>query len=58
MAAGTQFRPYFEGVYSLMRVLLQQSGEAELQLRARAMECTGLMNLAVGREVLEPQHPP
>ena len=33
-----------------MRVLLQQTGEAELLLRARAMECVGLMFLAVGRE--------
>lgn len=54
MAAGEQFRPHFETVYSLMRVLLHQTGEAELNLRARAMECIGLMNLAVGREVCEP----
>ena len=33
-----------------MRVLLQLSaGERELVLRARAMECVGHMNLAVGR---------
>ena len=31
-----------------------QTGAAELTLRARAMECIGLMNLAVGREVCEP----
>ena len=54
MAAGEQFRPYFVPVYSLMKVLLHQTGEAELNLRARSMECIGLMNLAVGREVCEP----
>ena len=54
MAAGEQFRPYFETVYGYMRVLLHQTGDAELLLRARAMECIGLMNLAVGRAHCEP----
>ena len=54
MAAGTKFQPYFQTVYGLMRMLLTVTSEAELPLRARAMECIGLMNLAVGREVCEP----
>ena len=29
-------------------------GDSELLLRARAMECIGIMNLAVGRTVCEP----
>ena len=49
MAAGEQFRPYHAQTYALMRLLLQQRGDAELLLRSRAMECVGLMNLAVGR---------
>ena len=36
MAAGAQFTPYFETVFGLMRVLLQQTGEQELLLRSRA----------------------
>ena len=54
VAAGDQFAPYFETIYGMMRVLQQQTGDAELQLRARAMECIGLMNLAVGRDVCAP----
>jgi len=57
MSAGKQFRPYFETIYSLVRVLLHQTGAGELTLRARALECIGLMNLAVGREVCEPVLP-
>ncbi len=53
MAAADKFTPYFEGVYSLVRVLLTVTGEKELLLRARAMECLGHMNLAVGRQVCE-----
>ena len=54
LAAGSQFTPYYETVFGFMRVLLQQTGEQELLLRARALECVGLMNLAVGRTVCEP----
>ena len=54
MAASDKFTPYFGPIYSLMRVLLGQPGEQELLLRARAMECVGLMNLAVGRAHCEP----
>ena len=54
MAASDKFTPYFGPIYSLMRVLLGQTGEQELLLRARAMECVGLMNLAVGRAHCEP----
>jgi len=43
------FAPYFDGVYALMRHLLTQSASDMLVLRARAMECVGLMCLAVGR---------
>ena len=49
MAAEREFAPYYGGVYEMMRTLLQQTGESELLLRAHAMECVGLMNLAVGR---------
>ena len=38
MAAGEDFRPYFETVYGFMRVLMAQTGEQELLLRARALE--------------------
>lgn len=54
MAASSKFEPYFQAVYDLIRVLLHQTGESELPLRARAMECIGHMNLAVGRAVCEP----
>ena len=54
MAAAEQFTPYFAQVYGLMRLLLAQTGEPELLLRARAMECVGLMNLAVGRAHCDP----
>ena len=36
-----------------MRTLLQQTGDAELKLRSRAMECVGHMIEAVGREQCE-----
>ena len=50
LAAGTKFRPHFARVFAFMRVLLHQTGDEALLLRARAMECIGVMNLAVGRE--------
>ena len=52
--AGDKFRPYYTHVYSYMSVLMQQTGDSELLLRARAMECVGLMNLAVGRAHCDP----
>jgi hypothetical protein len=54
MAAGEAFTPHYERVYAFMRVLIGQTGDAELVLRARAMECIGLMNLAVGRSACAP----
>ena len=54
LAAGTKFRPHFARVFAFMRVLLHQTGDEALLLRARAMECIGVMNLAVGREHCEP----
>ena len=53
MAAGEQFRPFYAQIYAYMRVLMHQTGDNELLLRARAMECVGVMNLAVGREHCE-----
>ena len=49
LAAGPEFRPYYSHVFGFMRVLMQQTGEQEVLLRARAMELLGVMNLAVGR---------
>eukprot|EP01027_Heterolobosea_sp_BB2_P019008 GEZU01026710.1.p1 GENE.GEZU01026710.1~~GEZU01026710.1.p1 ORF type:complete len:1040 (+),score=368.13 GEZU01026710.1:323-3442(+) len=53
-AAGAEFKPYFENVLGMMKVLMTQTGDAELILRARATECVGLVALAVGREAFQP----
>lgn len=50
VAAQASFSPFFDTVYGMMRHLLAQAAGDVLVLRARAMECVGLMCLAVGRE--------
>ena len=53
LASEARFTPFFAPTYELMRTLLQQTGDAELKLRSRAMECVGHMIEAVGREQCE-----
>ena len=50
VGAKKAFADYFDPVYALMRHLLGQTASEMLPLRARAMECVGLMCLAVGRD--------
>jgi len=53
-AAKEQFKPYANDVLQLMQVLMTQTGDTELKLRARATECVGVIAAVVGRDVIEP----
>ena len=54
MAASAEFRPYFATTYATLRPLLGRAREEDLVLRARAVECIGIVVVAVGREMAGP----
>eukprot|EP00656_Telonema_subtile_P032230 TRINITY_DN3532_c0_g1_i2.p1 TRINITY_DN3532_c0_g1~~TRINITY_DN3532_c0_g1_i2.p1 ORF type:complete len:697 (-),score=219.70 TRINITY_DN3532_c0_g1_i2:73-2163(-) len=50
-AAGDAVKPYAEEVLQVLKILMQQTGDSELKLRARATECVGVLGVMLGKEV-------
>ncbi|KAJ5071082.1 importin-4 [Anaeramoeba ignava] len=54
LSAVEKIRPYFSEIMQFLIIALQQSNDEMLQMRAKAMECAGIISLSAGQEHFKP----
>lgn len=55
-SADEEVIPYAEEMLGVMKVLMEQTGDSELVLRARATECVGVIAVILGVNITLPVH--